>query len=1532
MATVDPATSPTIPRPSLQEVKLVCGLAASANKLTSSGSLPSAVLKSFLLIVEYLSYLTSAGISYAAVSSFLKGYLLVACGGLGVAVGVSGLACMIAGAITQGNWSQAECDELRNAGLLPGKAGTRSTSRAPTAAAPNDQKIGLLEFDTIHRSDVANWLALFGAGATLPELSEVPVDGGVNQPGPEESEVLLDIDTVMSLDSLPGTSYVVYDAPPDTSFQTMFNAMVNDGDTVISNSWSECEDEVSKSDADAIDSVLQEAEVGGVTVLNGTGDTGSTCLDGAANTIGVPADSPHATAVGGSSPTPGPGLTYGTETWWNGTNATPPTGQGGYGVSRYFSRPSFQNGFDTSSERSVPDVVADADPAQGMTICEADAGGCPDGLYYGGTSMATPEWAAFAATLNETIGHDLGDLDPLLYPLASTDAFHPPTALQSDFAHVGLGSVDLPDLELALSGKSLGSVSASVSFAGAGGPNADGTVPADGSTSGFVRVGLNDAAGIPVAGKTVTLTADASSDATITPSSVVTASDGSAVFYVTDATSQAVTFRVEDETDGITLDAQPALTFVPPSAAGASIVASEASVQDNGKATSTIIVYLENALDEPASGKTVSVSEGGGQATITPVGSSTPSATAVTNSAGIAEFKISDTTAETVELTAVDVTDGDLPVPGTAEVTFSSGSPPACPSKEPTPTAGYTISTFATGLAENTEQIDSAGGFLYACQGVVAPVIDDAGSIYASDIVSGGINVFGPAGGKATAATALPDTPFGPAELGSLVFAPNGDLYAGSLQTNDEGFGTPEVVQLDPTTGAIERVVANASDGLSTCPVYLAVDPKSGNLFATQECSGGSSQLSEIDTSTGEVTAYADPGPGQQLVFAPDGTLFMVQAAADATSATIDEIGGTHSASPGKVTQLVSLPFGADGIAIRSVSSAGEAQSLYVTGTNGEILSVDLTKSPAIVTKLASGGSVLDGVELRRGCLLVAATDAIEAFGPRGACSKPATTGPEVTLKRLGSFSPRTGGSVSFDATVTGLARDNGTPIYFTVEGANSQEQLVDATSKGTASFHYAGYRPGDDVVTAFVVEHGSLYSSQPITFRWLAGKQTTSLSLEGSPQDGRVGKPARFKAALWDLTTMKPISKAVVTITLGKGHCAAKTSSGGKAFCSIVPKGAAGTWTVSARYAGNASHTPASASSTFDDSVPITGTTRTTVRESVGRVLTRVLVTFRAVVKPSRPTALSGTVTFFRGEQPLGKPVRLIRGVAVAEYSFSRGGLETVTAHYNGSRYFGGSISRSVTLLVQAPGFRLVAHDGGVFDLGGARFYGSLGDTIIPSPIEGMASLPNGLGYWLVASNGSVYAFGGARLFKADRAGSPSSVVAILSSRDGRGYWLIGSSGQVWRYGDAARLGEAKRSDAPIVGAAETPGAGGYWLVNSKGDVQAFGDARIFKSAGRQAKVSGKVTGIAATIDGKGYYLVNSAGRVLGFGDAKVYGSARPRRGVSVVGIAVNPRGGGYWLATTDGHVYNFGSAPPLGSVGKLHLHAPICGVTSFP
>ena len=236
-------------------------------------------------------------------------------------------------------------------GTAPGLSHPKSGPVPWQSVDGTGQKLGIVAFDNYVTSDLADTIALYGMPPTrIGQVSQVHVGGG-SSPGPSQSEVLLDV--VLPLFIAPGATIAVYDAPLASSFQAVFNAMITGGVTIISNSWSYCEDQTTLADVQSLDAIFQTAAASGVSVLNASGDSGSTCLNGHPNVVGVPASAPHATAVGGTTPTVPNGLfTYGAETWWDGSAQTPATGKGGFGTSNFFARPTFQDGLTNSAMRS----------------------------------------------------------------------------------------------------------------------------------------------------------------------------------------------------------------------------------------------------------------------------------------------------------------------------------------------------------------------------------------------------------------------------------------------------------------------------------------------------------------------------------------------------------------------------------------------------------------------------------------------------------------------------------------------------------------------------------------------------------------------------------------------------------------------------------------------------------------------------------------------------------------------------------------------------------------------------------------------------------------------------------------------------------------------------------------------------------------------------------------------------------------------------------------------------------------------------
>ena len=1040
------------------------------------------------------------------------------------------------------------------------------------------QKIGLLEFDSFQPSDVSDYLTLMGVPTTLmSQLSKIDINGGTT-PGADASEVLLDIEMVML--GAPGATYVVYDAPSSTSYEAMFNAMINDGVTVISNSWSSCEDEISLAEAQSIDAVLQTAAASGISVFNAAGDSGTTCIDGSPNTVGVPADSPNATSVGGTSLAFGRGGLYGGETLWT-DNTTPPSGQGGFGLSKMFPRPNYQNGLNVSAMRSVPDVSINADPASGAQICEAADGGCPNGKLYGGTSMSAPMWAAFAALINDSQGVNLGNFNLALYPLANTAAFHDAASMGSDFAHVGLGSPNLDRIDLALAGETAGPVDPTVSqvfsattiLNGREAPVILEGIPADGVSAGTVIVRLMDTNGDIVSGKTVTLAASAGSHAVITPSSGVTSvSNGAVAFTVIDLTPETVTFNATDTTDNVALQETDSLTFGVPPAASAGIMATPTTVASDGSSTTTITVTLQDSLGRPTPAKLITLSQGSGHSITS---GPNPSVTDVN---GQIQFTATDNVPELVTYTAVDVTDGDESIPGSAGVTFTGGST-SCVTSPPTAATGFSLTAFATGFP--------AQNFIYSsvhwggCPGASNPAFDTSGNVFVSDSYTGNLSKFGLTGGAVSSANTL-------AMIGQALqqgaFGKDGSLYVARGATGS-GFSSGTVLKVDPNTGAVLQTLAT---GL-TCPSPLAVDPLSGDLFFTDTCFGAGSdnpslwRIQNTASASPNLVVYATlpSTPNGPVVFAPNGTMYVGNNYNGAGN--IIQVAGTNAPSPPAMTTLsgINSDFW---ITMGEVLPNGAAKSLLVHNDNALEL-VDITTSPFTTTVLANG-SLGTGTIGPDGCLYAEASDTIFKLAPTsGGCSfVPSNPSSSLVLSpSTVSPNPAQGTSQSFTATFKNTTVPAGTPVLFTINGVNAQAKLGTTDATGAATVSYTGRFAGNDKVVATSSVGNSNFASNPALLTWGSGAHATFLTLNLSPSGGIAGQTVTVAASLADLSVdpTAPVAGVTIAISIGNQTCNGVTDAQGTASCTLtIPQGTA--LTLTASFSGNSQDSAATASEAF--------------------------------------------------------------------------------------------------------------------------------------------------------------------------------------------------------------------------------------------------------------------------------------------------------------------------------------------------------------
>jgi kumamolisin len=298
----------------------------------------------------------------------------------------------------------------------------------PSGVTGAGQCIGVIELGGGYRAADLN--SFFGnLGISTPKVTAVSVDGAANSPtgdsnGPD-GEVELDIEVAGAI--APAAEIAAYFAPnTDQGFIDAVTTAVHDAKlkpSIVSISWGGPEGSWTEQSRNALNSACEDAATMGVTVLAASGDNGAADGDtSGAPTVDFPAASPYVVGCGGTKLTIA-GTAIASEQAWNELAAS--EGATGGGVSQVFALPSYQqsanvpkapNGF---VGRGVPDVAGDADPESGYNVVV-------DGeqAVIGGTSAVAPLWAGLLALINQSLGTNVGYVNPLLYSAKVKPAFH----------------------------------------------------------------------------------------------------------------------------------------------------------------------------------------------------------------------------------------------------------------------------------------------------------------------------------------------------------------------------------------------------------------------------------------------------------------------------------------------------------------------------------------------------------------------------------------------------------------------------------------------------------------------------------------------------------------------------------------------------------------------------------------------------------------------------------------------------------------------------------------------------------------------------------------------------------------------------------------------------------------------------------------------------------------------------------------------------------------------------------------------------
>jgi subtilase family serine protease len=278
-----------------------------------------------------------------------------------------------------------------------------------TSLTGSGQVLGLLEGDDYYNNDIATYIKNSRI-TTSVVLTRVPVDGGVAEPGTNNTEVALDIEMAVAM--APGlSSLLVYEATNNGTYYVDILKKMQE-DNLAKQLSSSFLVQVSGSGPDQnADVYYQLFAMQGQSFFQCSGDDGPYYQG-----IKEWADNPYVTIVGGTFLfTSTPGGPWGEENAWFDSG-------GGISASYLgnYSTPSYQQGLKTSltngstTMRMVPDVAM---VASGIYLVYSN--GVID--QSGGTSAAAPLWAGFTALINEQAAANgqptVGFLNPAIYAI-----------------------------------------------------------------------------------------------------------------------------------------------------------------------------------------------------------------------------------------------------------------------------------------------------------------------------------------------------------------------------------------------------------------------------------------------------------------------------------------------------------------------------------------------------------------------------------------------------------------------------------------------------------------------------------------------------------------------------------------------------------------------------------------------------------------------------------------------------------------------------------------------------------------------------------------------------------------------------------------------------------------------------------------------------------------------------------------------------------------------------------------------------------
>jgi hypothetical protein len=673
------------------------------------------------------------------------------------------------------------------------------------------------------------------------------------------------------------------------------------------------------------------------------------------------------------------------------------------------------------------------------------------------------------------------------------------------------------------------------------------TATADGTNVSTVTVTLKGGTSTeaePVVGQNVTLTSP-STTAVITGSPATTNASGVATFTVSDTTVENVVLTATDtEASSVTLptttvDFQPEVV----TDANSTVVPSLTTVPASGSTTITVTLQDQASPPHGVVGKTVTLA-GTGSAQIVPA--ATPN---VTNSSGVVSFTVSDTAAEAVTFTATDVTDNNLVLSATAQVTFGNLTPsatastltaesPALIGAEGTsvtvtlhtssnaPVPGRSVSlalapgsSSTTAMVTSSPQITSTDGTAtFSVTDSVAETVSFVATDAADSVTVGPASVVFQTSSAPSAEESTVSVPAGAEVADGVTFTP-------VTVTIRDQFGDPlpnRNVSLAVNANALKHPISVGSSAPGTTN------------------SSGIAEFDVEDATAGTVTVIASDttDPSSVVTVTQQGTITYVAGPADPQASTLTS-SPVNPPSDGKTpVTITALLTDANGNPV-------SGQSISLAAMNGNSV---VSPTTAVVTN-NQGVATFTATDATPEVVTYQATDVTDAntvFGSEavvtfGTPPIPPAVAADSSLVATPTTVPADGTTMSTLSvllyTGDGIAVP-GKTVTLTASGGNSKVTIVNGITDqwGSASFTVTDSSTESVTYTADDTTDNVDLTNLPVTVQFTAASDTSSTSTTTTTAPGSTGSTSTTSTILTSPTTTTTAASGVSTAASDSG------------------------------------------------------------------------------------------------------------------------------------------------------------------------------------------------------------------------------------------------------------------------------------------------------------------------------------------------------------------------------------------------------------